>query len=113
MLVANLAVHTLSNVSTLGAWIFQDQGQVGWYRFRSGTDELDPRTVLVIVLFIMSGWSIGVTLMTAGWPSARRANNRGLPPAVAGALREAASTKPSRWRNATRKAIWPRCYPLA
>ena len=72
----------------MAAWVFQDQGQVGWDPI-SLWHQMSwiPRTV-VIVLFIMSGWSIGVMIDRWMAFSAARKQSRAFAPAVAGALRD-------------------------
>src|SRR5690349_3654492 len=88
MLVANLAAVAFSHATTFAAFLFQDQGQVGF----------DPLSLwhqmgwvakgVVIILFIMSGWSIGVMIDRAMAYSAARKQSRAFAPAVAGALRD-------------------------
>src|SRR5437879_7061269 len=87
MFIANLATIALSNVSTTAAWLFQEQA-VG----------LDPLSLwhqmgllakaVVVILFIMSGWSIGVMIDRWMAFSAARKQSRAFAPAVAGALRD-------------------------
>lgn len=85
MYFANLATLVLSYVPAAALWMFQEVGwdpislwkQMGWLaRF------------VVIILFIMSGWSIGVMIDRAMAYSAARKQSRAFAPAVAGALRE-------------------------
>src|ERR1700732_4231831 len=86
MIVANLA-HTVSHVSTMATWMFQDQPvardpislwqQMGFI----------ARTV-VVILFVMSGWSIGVMIDRWMAFNAARKQSRAFAPAVAGALRD-------------------------
>jgi biopolymer transport protein ExbB/biopolymer transport protein TolQ len=89
MFVANVATIALSHLATTAAWIVQEQPvgsfndplqlwhQMGWV----------ARTV-VIILFIMSGWSIGVMIDRWMAFSAARKQSRAFAPAVAGALRD-------------------------
>ena len=89
MLAANLAATVLSHTSLAATWFFQEGsaanfsdpialwGQMGWV----------ARGV-VIVLFVMSGWSIGVMIDRAMAFSAARKQSRAFAPAVAGALRD-------------------------
>src|SRR5437879_13140988 len=69
-------------------WLLQESGGVGW----------DPKSLwnqmgtlakfVVVVLFIMSAWSIGVMMDRIMADSAARKQSRQVAPAVAGALRE-------------------------
>jgi biopolymer transport protein ExbB/biopolymer transport protein TolQ len=69
-------------------WLFQEEGGISF----------DPRTVwgnmsmvdkaIVVILFIMSAWSIGVMIDRVIAYSAARKQSRAFAPAVAGALRE-------------------------
>jgi len=89
MFAANL-VNALAVKAHLAAlWMFQDQGdQVGWdIRSLWGQMAWPARTV-VIILFIMSAWSIGVMIDRWIAFSAARKQSRQFAPAVAGALRE-------------------------
>src|SRR5919204_4213335 len=87
-----LAIHVgavLSHVHVAAAWVVQEGGGA------MATDPLGlwkamgwvARTV-VIILFIMSGWSIGVMIDRWMAFSAARKKSRVFAPAVAGALRE-------------------------
>src|SRR5246500_5685438 len=86
-----LALHVgavLSHVSVAATWIVQEGGGA------MATDPLGlwkamglvAKTV-VIILFIMSGWSIGVMIDRAMAYNAARKQSRAFAPAVAGALR--------------------------
>jgi biopolymer transport protein ExbB/biopolymer transport protein TolQ len=87
---ANLAALAIVNVPTLAAWMFQEAGE--------GANFNDPiamwhsmgflAKMVVIILFIMSGWSIGVMIDRWMAFSAARKQSRTFAPAVAGALRE-------------------------
>jgi biopolymer transport protein ExbB len=91
MLVANLATLILVKAQTLAAfWMFQDEsGQINW------ADPIQlwglmnwPARAIVIILLIMSAWSIGVMIDRYVAFSAARKQSRQFAPAVAGALRE-------------------------
>ena len=87
-MLANVAAHTLTHAAAVATWLFQDQPAVGF----------DPLSLwhqmgwvakgVVIILFIMSGWSIGVMIDRAMAYSAARKQSRAFAPAVAGALRD-------------------------
>ena len=89
MFATHVAAALLSHVSVAATWIVQEGG---------GAIATDPlglwkamgwvaRTV-VIILFIMSGWSIGVMIDRWMAYSAARKQSRAFAPAVAGALRD-------------------------
>jgi biopolymer transport protein ExbB/biopolymer transport protein TolQ len=71
-----------------GLWLLQEAGEPGW----------DPRSlwiqmgllakIVVIILFIMSAWSIGVMIDRLLAYNAAKKQSRAFAPAVAGALRE-------------------------
>src|SRR5256884_9357861 len=85
-MVANIAGVILSHVPAVAAWMIQEGGgmptdplglwkQMGWV----------ARTV-VVILFIMSGWSIGVMIDRWLAYNAARKQSRAFAPAVAGGL---------------------------
>src|ERR1700732_5197633 len=88
MFVANLAALALTHVSTAAAWFFQEQAAVGWDPISLWHQMGVPAKSVVIILFIMSGWSIGVMIDRAMAFSAARKHSRAFAPAVAGALRD-------------------------
>jgi biopolymer transport protein ExbB/biopolymer transport protein TolQ len=63
---------------------------------------------VVIGLFIMSAYSIGVMIDRVMAYNAARKQSRAFAPAVAGALRKASWKKRSKSPTATRRATWPR-----
>ena len=58
MFVANLAAHTLSTVSTTATWLLQEQS-VQWDPLSLWRQMGYIAKVVVIILLIMYGWSIG------------------------------------------------------
>jgi biopolymer transport protein ExbB/biopolymer transport protein TolQ len=87
MLVTNLAFAALSNVPTVALWLFQE-GAVGWDPISLWKQMGFLAKAVVVILFIMSGWSIGVMIDRWMAFSAARKQSRQFAPAVAGALRE-------------------------
>src|SRR4029077_12373449 len=87
MFVANLAAHTLSTVSTTATWILQEQS-VQWDPLSLWRQMGIVAKGVVFVLFIMSGWSIGVMIDRYMEFNAARKQSRAFAPAVAGALRD-------------------------
>src|SRR5215472_7305872 len=91
MLVANLATLILAKAHVLGAFMFfQDEGgQINFgdplalWRLMAW-----PARIIVIILLIMSAWSIGVMIDRYVAFNAARKQSRQFAPAVAGALRE-------------------------
>ena len=89
MFATHVAGAVLSHVSVAATWVVQEGGGA------MATDPLGlwkamgwvARTV-VIILFIMSGWSIGVMIDRWMAYSAARKQSRAFAPAVAGALRD-------------------------
>src|SRR6266849_6502838 len=89
MFATHVAGAILSHVSVAATWMVQEGGGA------MATDPLGlwkamgwvARTV-VIILFIMSGWSIGVMIDRAMAYNAARKQSRAFAPAVAGALRD-------------------------
>jgi biopolymer transport protein ExbB/TolQ len=87
MFVAHVATHTLSHMSTMAVWLFQDQ-PVAWDPISLWKQMGFIARTVVVILFIMSGWSIGVMIDRAMAFSAARKQSRAFAPAVAGALRD-------------------------
>ena len=87
MFLANFATVVVSHVPTVAMWMFQE-AQVGWDPISLWKQMGWLARIVVIVLFIMSGWSIGVMIDRAMAFSAARKQSRTFAPAVAGALRE-------------------------
>src|SRR5512142_274015 len=87
MFLANLATFVLFQAHLAAVWMFQEGG-VGWDPISLWKQMGWLARIVVIVLFIMSGWSIGVMIDRAMAYSAARKQSRAFAPAVAGALRE-------------------------
>src|SRR5690349_24251395 len=87
MLVANLAALVLSHVPTVALWMFQE-GTITWDPISLWKQMGVLAKIVVIILFIMSGWSIGVMIDRYFAFNAARKQSRAFAPAVAGALRE-------------------------
>src|SRR5271169_2215541 len=87
MFLANVATYALSHVPNVAVWMFQE-AQVGWDPVSLWKQMGVLAKIVVIILFIMSGWSIGVMIDRAMAYSAARKQSRAFAPAVAGALRE-------------------------
>src|SRR5438445_12832810 len=102
---ATLATATLCNVSSLAAWIFQEQ-PIGWDPISLWHQMNWAARIVVIILFIMSGWSIGVMIDRWMAFNAARKQSRAFAPAVAAPCAMAKLTKPLNWRSATRRLIW-------
>src|SRR5579885_1538847 len=88
MLVANAATFTMTHVSLMTAWLLQEGQTVGWDPLSLWHQMGYIAKAVVIILFIMSGWSIGVMIDRWMAFNAARKQSRAFAPAVAGALRE-------------------------
>jgi biopolymer transport protein ExbB/biopolymer transport protein TolQ len=83
-----IATAVLSHVPRVAAWIVQEGGTVGWDPISLWHQMGIIAKAVVVILFIMSGWSIGVMIDRAMAYSAARKQSRAFAPAVAGALRD-------------------------
>src|SRR5882724_12305021 len=89
MLVANLATLMFAKVQLLGLWLFQEDTSVNWSDPVSLLKHMGwPAITIVLILFIMSAWSIGVMIDRWIAFNAARKQSRSFAPAVAGALRD-------------------------
>ena len=86
MLLTNLAAAAMSHVPLVATWLLQEQ--VGWDPISLWKQMGILAKIVVIILFIMSGWSIGVMIDRCMAFSAARKQSRAFAPAVAGALRD-------------------------
>jgi biopolymer transport protein ExbB len=89
MLVANIATLTLAKAHMLAFWLFQeDTSGIGWDPIHLWKQMSWVAQAVVVILFIMSAWSIGVMIDRWIAFSAARKQSRQFAPVVAGALRE-------------------------
>jgi len=88
MILANVASLAAAHMTTYAAWILQEGGTIQWDPISLWKAMGIPAKIVVIILFIMSGWSIGVMIDRWMAFSAARKQSRAFAPAVAGALRE-------------------------
>ena len=86
-MVATLAAVAFSNLHIVAAWLFEE-GQVGWDPISLWKQMGILAKIVVVILFVMSGWSIGVMIDRWMAFNAARNQSRAFAPAVAGALRE-------------------------
>jgi len=76
-----------ANLMSLGLWLFQEEA-AGWDPLTMWHQMGWPARIVVIVLFVMSAWSIGVMIdRWIAFNSARK-QSRVFAPAVAGALKD-------------------------
>jgi len=75
-------------MQVLAFWLLQESGSVGWDPRSLWNQMGTPAKLVVVALFIMSAWSIGVMIDRLMAYSAARKQSRQFAPAVAGALRE-------------------------
>jgi biopolymer transport protein ExbB len=78
----------MSYVPTVALWMYQEGGTVGWDAVSLWKQMGWMARATVVILFIMSGWSIGVMIDRWMAFSAARKQSRMFAPQVAGALRE-------------------------
>ena len=76
------------HMQVMAFWLLQEAGTVGWDPRSLWNQMGTPAKLVVVVLFIMSAWSIGVMIDRLMAYSAARKQSRQFAPAVAGALRE-------------------------
>jgi biopolymer transport protein ExbB len=89
MLLSNVATLILAKAHLVAFWLFQDSGDnVAWDPVSMVKQMGWLARIIVIILFIMSAWSIGVMIDRWIAFSAARKQSRQFAPAVAGALRE-------------------------
>jgi biopolymer transport protein ExbB len=91
MFAANLATLTFAKAHLVALWLFQaqdDTSQIGWDPIHLWKQMNWPAQGVVVILFIMSAWSIGVMIDRWIAFSSARKQSRQFAPAVAGALRE-------------------------
>ncbi len=92
MLVANIATLTIAKAHMLAFWLQaaagDDTGTIGWDPIHLWKQMSWVAQVVVVILFIMSAWSIGVMIDRWIAFSAARKQSRQFAPVVAGALRE-------------------------
>jgi len=89
MFFANIATLAIANTHFALAAFQADSGAgVGWDPVSLWKQMGILAKIVVVILFIMSGWSIGVMIDRALAFSAARKQSRAFAPAVAGALRE-------------------------
>src|SRR5499427_3131565 len=87
MLVASFVVLTLPKMQIAAVCMFQQSG-VRWDPWKAWGDMQWPARSIVVILFIMSAWSVGVMIDRWIAYSAARKQSRQFAPVVAGALRE-------------------------
>jgi biopolymer transport protein ExbB len=77
----------LTQASVWALFLLQEQ-MIGWDPISMWNQMLWPARIVVIIMFMMSAWSIGVMIDRWLAYSAARKQSRAFAPAVAGALRE-------------------------
>jgi len=87
MFLANIASFGSNAVHSAALWMFQE-GQIGWDPVSLWHQMGIMAKIVVVILFIMSAWSIGVMIDRWMAFNSARKQSRMFAPAVAGALRE-------------------------
>jgi biopolymer transport protein ExbB/biopolymer transport protein TolQ len=89
MVLANIATLVMFHLQQAAVLLFQEpEGGVGWDPISLWHQMGFLAKIVVIVLFVMSGWSIGIMIDRALAFSAARSQSRAFAPAVAGALKD-------------------------
>jgi biopolymer transport protein ExbB len=89
MVLANIATLVLCNLHQAAVLLFQEpDAGIGWDPISLWKQMGVLAKIVVIVLFLMSGWSIGIMIDRALAFSAARSQSRSFAPAVAGALKD-------------------------
>ena len=89
MVLANIATLVLCNLHQIAALLFQEpEASVGWDPISLWKQMGVLAKIVVVILFLMSGWSIGIMIDRALAFSAARSQSRAFAPAVAGALKD-------------------------
>jgi biopolymer transport protein ExbB len=88
MFLAQIATLGLNSFHSAALWMFQEGAEVGWNPVALWHQMGVLAKTVVIILFIMSAWSIGVMIDRWMAFNSARKQSRMFAPAVAGALRE-------------------------
>ena len=88
MLLAQITSLGLNSVHSTALWMFQEGAEIGWNPVALWHQMGVLAKAVVIILFIMSAWSIGVMIDRWMAFNSARKQSRMFAPAVAGALRE-------------------------
>src|ERR1700685_2800225 len=83
-MLANFAVAAFHHVPRVAAWIVQEGGEVGWDPISLWRQMGLIAKIVVVILFIMSGWSIGVMIDRAMAYNAARKQSPPFPPRGSG-----------------------------
>jgi biopolymer transport protein ExbB/TolQ len=78
----------VANVSLVSFWLLQQTGEVGWDLVSMWHSMGIPAKIVVVILFIMSAWSVGIMIDRALMYSASRKQSRIFVQQVAGALKD-------------------------
>jgi biopolymer transport protein ExbB len=78
----------VAKITMVGMWLLQEGSEVGWDPLSLWRQMGGPAKAVVVSLFIMSAWSIGVMIDRWLAYSAARSQSRTFAPLVAGALRD-------------------------
>src|SRR5690349_22043582 len=88
MIAAHAATQLVHHVSMTATWLLQEAGAPQWDPISLWRSLGFVARAVVVILFIMSGWSIGVMIDRWMAFNAARKQSRAFAPAVAGALRD-------------------------
>jgi biopolymer transport protein ExbB len=88
MLLAHIATLGSNSIHSTALWMFQEGAEIGWNPVALWHQMGILAKAVVVILFIMSAWSIGVMIDRWMAFNSARKQSRMFAPAVAGALRE-------------------------
>jgi biopolymer transport protein ExbB len=88
MFVAQLAILVMVKAQLAIVWFYQEEAAIGWDILSLWRQMGWPARIIVLILLVMSAWSIGVMIDRWVAFNAARKQSRQFAPAVAGALRE-------------------------
>ena len=107
MLVASFSVPALAKLQIAAVCMFQQSGP-RWDPWRVWGDMQWPARSIVVILLVMSAWSLGVMIdRWIAYSAARKQSRQFAPMSPARCARETL-TRPSAWASATRRATWQR-----
>jgi biopolymer transport protein ExbB/biopolymer transport protein TolQ len=78
----------VANASLVSFWLLQQGGEVGWDLVSMWHSMGIPAKIVVVILFIMSAWSVGIMIDRALMYSASRKQSRIFVQQVAGAIKD-------------------------
>ena len=104
MFIAALAATVFAKMQMTAVWLFQNHGEMRFDLWGMWTQMNWPARTVVIILLVMSAWSIGVMIDRWIAYNAARKQSRQFAPAVAGALRQGSLDEAIRLAERSKKS---------